>query len=158
MIHRSPVSKAGRASPRFQQVRRLPAKAMGARPLPSRAVGKQLSSSRSPRMEPLFGATGTRPKQRASKEGQHRDLHGSNTQQSGGEGLQVPSTLNQQSHRDYSCLRGMLRGCAQQSYGGREALACPVRGPMLSGPGKQSIKCKKIILETRFKAVCPVGF
>lgn len=67
MIHRSSVSKAGRASPRFQQARRLPAKAMGARPLPSRAVGKQLSSPRSPRKEPLFGATGTRPKQRAQQ-------------------------------------------------------------------------------------------
>ena len=148
MIHRSSVSKAGTASPRFQQARRLPAKAMGARPLPSRAVGKQLSSPRSPRMEPFIWSYRHKTQAEGTAQKANRDLHGSNTQQSGGEGLQVPSTLNQQSHRDYSCLRGMLRGCAQHSHRGRQALACPVRGPTLSGPGKQSIKCKKIILET----------
>lgn len=149
MIHRSSVSKVGKALPRFQQARRLLAKAMGARPLPSRAVGKQLSSSRFPRTEP-FGATGTRPKQRAQqRQGQHRDLHWSNSQQSGGG--RAACSLNSKPAEPqayYSCLREMLRGCAQQSHGGTDTLVCPVRGPIVSGPGKQSIKFKKIILET----------
>lgn len=68
-------------------------------PLPGRAVGKWLSSSRFQGKEPL-GARGTRPKQKAPRQGQghHRDLTRAVPSRAVRVGLQVPTTPNQQSH------------------------------------------------------------